>query len=124
MIHAQGLDPYALYDEGFDWGGLEPALGAWITRAARALAHAIVSTLAVIDFDAIIIDGALPQDVCARLLAGVEDELSRLDLQGIRRPHLCAGHFGSSARALGAAAFCISTEFMLDRTIHTLEQAV
>lgn len=122
MVHAQGLDPYRLYDEGLDWGDLEPALTAWITRAARALAHAIVSTLAVIDFDAIIIDGALPGEICARLLEGVDAELSQLDLQGIRRPHLSAGHFGSSARALGAAAFCISTDFMLDRPIHALEQ--
>lgn len=121
MVHAQGLDPYSIYNDDEDWRALGPALDAWITRAARALAHAIVSTLAVIDFDAILIDGALPRSACERLLRAVKDEIAKLDLQGIRKPHLGTGHFGSSARALGAASFRISTDFMLDRTIHHLD---
>ncbi len=120
MVHAEGLDPYAIYDETADWQAFGPIAEAWITRAARALSHAVVSTLAVIDFDAILIDGALPRKECKRLLVALEAEIARLDLQGIRKPHLGTGHFGSAARALGAASYRIAHDYMLDRSIQHL----
>jgi len=120
MVHAQGLDPYEIYNEAGDWQTLGQAADAWLTRAARALAHAVISTLAVIDFDAILIDGALPRSACERLLRALQDEIAKLDLQGIRMPHLATGHFGGSARALGAASYRIAHDYMLDRSIHHL----
>lgn len=117
MMHAEGLDPYAIYDDHADWRAFGQITDAWITRAARALAHAVVSTLAVIDFEAILIDGALPRAECARLLQALENEIIKLDLQGIRKPSLGVGHFGSSARALGAASYRIAHDFMLDRSV-------
>lgn len=107
-----GRDPSPLQTE--DWSGLEPVLSDWIARSARSLAHAIVSTLAVIDFEAVVIDGALPAAVRDRLVKGVETELDRLDLQGVGRPALGPGHLGDAARVLGAAAYWISTDYMID----------
>ncbi len=119
MVMAQGQDPRRLHAEGSDWSELEPALSVWIARAGRALAHAVVSTLAVIDFEGVTIDGAFPEDIRARLVREVDQQLGRLDLQGVSRPEIAAGHFGSVARALGAAAFHVSAGYMLDQnTLH------
>ena len=115
LVAGEGHDPSAIYDEGFDWSALEPALSHWIARAARSLAHAIVSTLSVIDFEAVVVDGALPEECRGRLLREINSELAKLDLQGVMHPDLSSGHFGTVARALGAASYRIATDFMIDQ---------
>ncbi len=113
LVAATGMDD-ALPRNG-NWGVPEPVLSDWIGRAARSLAHAIVSTLSVIDFEAVVIDGAIPLAIRDRLVRAVAMELDRLDLQGVSRPDISPGHLGDAARVLGAAASWISTDFMVDR---------
>ncbi|WP_233489075.1 ROK family transcriptional regulator [Rhodovulum sp. 12E13] len=113
LVAADGRDP--ALPQGEDWSALEPVLSDWIARAARSLAHAVVSTLSVIDFEAVVIDGALPGDVRDRLVRAVGAELDLLDLQGVGRPDLGPGHLGDAARVLGAAAYRISTDCMIDQ---------
>ncbi|WP_181409907.1 ROK family transcriptional regulator [Martelella alba] len=115
QIAASGGNPDALYVEDPDWQQFEPLVSDWIARAGRSLGHAIVSTLAVIDFEAVIIDGAFPDAIRNRLVDEVIEQMGRLDLQGVSRPEIGAGHFGAVARALGAAAYCISTDCMIDQ---------
>lgn len=104
-----------LYLQEFDWQLLEPELTEWLDRAGRSLAHAIVSALAVIDFETVVIDGAFPIPVRNRLIKRVESSLDTLDLQGVVRPKLRSGHFSYLARVVGAAAYQISTEYMIDQ---------
>lgn len=104
-----------LYQEDFDWSLAKLELSQWITRAGRALAHAIISALAVIDFESVTIDGAFPGWVRDRLVNEARQHLGTLDIQGIVRPEILAGHFDYRARVLGAAAYQISTEFMIDQ---------
>lgn len=108
--HAQDI-----YFEDNDWSAVEDIVSVWLVRAGRSLGHAIVSTLAVIDFEAVIIDGAFPPAIRDRLIRETEAQLDRLDLQGIIRPRISAGHFGHVSRALGAAGYQISTEFMINQ---------
>lgn len=104
-----------VYQEDFDWALAEPELSQWITRSSRALAHAIISALAVLDFESVTIDGAFPDWVRNRLVTEARDHLDTLDIQGVVRPDIRAGHFDYRARVLGAAAYQISTEFMIDQ---------
>ena len=115
LVRDASLDPAALYTGQPGWDALEPVVGPWIERCARSLAHAIVSTLAVIDFEGVIIDGALPAGVRERLVREVNERFDCLDLQGVIRPEIEGGSFGSVARSLGAAAYKISTDFMIDQ---------
>lgn len=111
-------DPHlarAIYSQDVDWTTLEPELSQWLDRAGRSLAHAIVSALAVIDFETVVLDGAFPGAVRNRLVKTVETHLDTLDLQGVERPTIHAGHFSYLARAVGAAAYQISTEYMIDQ---------
>jgi predicted NBD/HSP70 family sugar kinase len=104
-----------IYSQDVDWALLEPELSQWLNRAGRSLAHAIVSALAVIDFEMVVIDGAFPAAIRSRLVSSVESNLDTLDLQGVVRPDLKPGHFAYLARAVGAAAYQISTEYMIDQ---------
>ena len=104
-----------LYNQDADWSRFEPELSQWLARAGRSLAHAIVSALSVIDFETVVIDGALPVAVRSRLVRKVESSLDELDLQGVVRPALRPGHFSYLARAMGAASYQISTEYMIDQ---------
>jgi len=110
-----GLPVDALYDAGADWSPFEPQLEAWIAGAARGIAHAVAAAAAIIDFEAAVIDGAMPESVRERLVARVAAELSRLDLSGIEPPALRAGTIGPSARALGGASLPLFDRYLLDQ---------
>lgn len=104
-----------VYNNRDDWSIYEPELDIWLERAGRSLGHAIVSALAVMDFQAIIIDGAFPPGIRQRLVEIVDRDLDNLDMQGVMRPSVQPGHFGYLARAVGAAAYQVSTEYMIDQ---------
>ncbi|MHA7880770.1 MAG: ROK family protein [Saccharospirillum sp.] len=104
-----------IYSDQCNWPALEPELSEWLHRSGRSLAHAVISALAVIDFETVVIDGAFPALIRERLVREVNDQMDQLDQQGIVRPAIIAGHFGTLARAIGAAAYQISTEYMIDQ---------
>nr|WP_321461935.1 ROK family protein [uncultured Cohaesibacter sp.] len=104
-----------IYDEATDWNRLEPFLSQWIERAARNLAHATVSALAVIDFEGVVIDGAFPEEIRARLVEAFRHQMEVIDLQGVSMPEIEAGHVGRKARILGGAATLINLNHMIDQ---------
>lgn len=112
-VSRQGLDGGSLWTQAQDWSGLEPMLSEWIDRTAPALAHATRSVGSVMDFDAVLIDGAFPPDVRARLVARTREELDRLDTRGMIPPCPEAARVGANARAIGAASAPIYAQFFL-----------
>lgn len=117
-IAAAGGKPFSLYEEQTDWEQFEPLVRNWISHAARNLAPAIVSSLSVIDFEAVVIDGAMPAGVKERLVNEVLTQLERTDLQGVQMPKVEAGQIGLRARTIGAAATLMSAGYLIDQ--HTL----
>jgi predicted NBD/HSP70 family sugar kinase len=117
-LRADGRSVDALYDPSADWSAFGRYLDDWIETAAGGIAHAIAAASAIIDFEAAIVDGAVPEAVRDRLLGRVEAELRRLDLSGIVAPRLLAGTIGPIARALGGASLPLFDRYLLDQ--HTL----
>ena len=78
------------------------------------LAQAAVTVCAVLDFEAILIDGAFPADVKHRLVEQVARHLATLDTRGIIRPNVVGGTVGANARALGAASTPVFAQCFLD----------
>jgi len=117
-LREAGLPLDDLYDPTADWEGFGPHLDRWIGDAALGIAHAIAAAAAIIDFQAAVIDGAIPQKVQARLLVSVATALGQLDLSGIAAPELRAGSIGPVARALGGASLPLFDRYLLDQ--HTL----
>lgn len=91
----------------------------WQTRAADALATAIVSITAVTEVDTIIIDGAIPDAVRSELCRLTSDALALHDTRGLQSPTVIEGSVGSRARTLGAARLPMFARFLLDQDVLT-----
>ncbi|MBT9387007.1 ROK family transcriptional regulator [Pseudooceanicola sp. CBS1P-1] len=110
-LAAEGLDTAALWRMPQDWSAFERHIDPWIVTTARALAHAIRSIGSVLDFEAVLIDGAMPAAVRDRVVARTREELARLDTRGMIPPRPEAGSVGANARALGAAIAPIYAQY-------------
>jgi predicted NBD/HSP70 family sugar kinase len=108
-----GREASFLWTSPEDWGVLGVELDDWIANAADALAYAIVSACAVIDFEAAVIDGWMPATVRARLVKAVAEALGRVDVEGLHIPDVHEGTVGIHARALGGASLPLSERFLL-----------
>lgn len=116
-VEAAGGDPARLWDLPQDWSAFEAEVGPWITACGHAIAQAGYSACAVVDFEAIAIDGAFPVSVRARLTDAVRAAIPNLDGRGIVAPCVVEGTAGGDARVRGAAYAPISSEFFLDTAL-------
>jgi predicted NBD/HSP70 family sugar kinase len=109
-----GFDPAGLWTQPQDWSGFGAVLDAWIADTADSIAAAAVTVCAVVDFEAIIVDGGFPPAVRARLVARIEDRLATLDRRGLSPVEVHAGEVGGNARAIGAACTPIFSRHLLN----------
>jgi predicted NBD/HSP70 family sugar kinase len=114
---AAGLDASAIWLSPDDWRGFGAPLEAWLDEAAASLAQAVVAANAVIDFEAVVMEGAVPRDVRARLVARVAERLAALDRQGLSAFEVVEGSIGRDARAVGAASLPLLASFARDREV-------
>ncbi len=89
----------------------------WVQQVAPAIAYAIVSSVSIIDFEGVIIDGLLPSSLTRQLTSAVGEAIRNLDVEGLILPKLAAGTIGNDARALGGAFLPFYTNFAPDRSI-------
>jgi predicted NBD/HSP70 family sugar kinase len=111
-LHARGMQASHLWTSPDNWGDLVEDLTVWIEKAAGVLAYAIVSSAAVIDFEAAIIEGWMPGEVRAQLVAAVNEALGKIDVEGLRVPQVREGTVGIHARALGGASLPLAARFL------------
>jgi predicted NBD/HSP70 family sugar kinase len=120
---AAGGDPEAIWTDPAHWQVPEPLLDAWVQGAAQAIAQAVVASLSVIDFAAVVIDGWMPPGVRARMMDAVRAALSGMDLSGLDRPEIVPGTLGAEARPLGAAALPLTGRFLVDQAAFVMAEA-
>jgi predicted NBD/HSP70 family sugar kinase len=89
----------------------------WLDKTAAAIAFAINAAVSVIDFEGVIIDGALPSALVEQLTGAVDQALNKLDSEGLVRPQLLSGSIGNDARALGGAILPLYSNFAPDREV-------
>jgi predicted NBD/HSP70 family sugar kinase len=115
-LKTAGLDPSPLWLQPENWDGFGKHLDAWIGEIAASLAYAIAATCSVIDFPAVIIDGAFPPAVRRRIAAATGKAMQALDLAGIQAPAIVEGEVGQNARAIGGACLPLLNRYILDST--------
>ena len=116
-LQAAGLDHMVLARSPDDWGNIGPELNIWLEQTAKFLAHAAVSAMSVIDFEAVIIDGAMPAKVRASLVLRTREALKQQDLRGLPKFTIEEGSIGSDARAMGAASLSLFANYIIDRDV-------
>ncbi len=109
-----GLDPMQMWTQPQDWSAFTRYVEPWIGETAQELAKAALSICAVIDFEAIIIDGAFPENVRLELVDRVKRYILKQDKRGLLTPTIAAGGIGETARAIGAASGPIFSQFFLN----------
>jgi predicted NBD/HSP70 family sugar kinase len=117
MLAEDGRDPLRLARIPEGWKDLGPSLDRWISETAANLAYAALAAASVIDFESIIIDGAMPETVRARLVAETLLHFEKLDRRGIAPLTIVEGSIGADARAMGGAALSLLANFAIDRDV-------
>jgi predicted NBD/HSP70 family sugar kinase len=103
LIDSKGLPAPGGLPMSWDWAGLEPAVSQWIDEASLAIAKAIVTSQAFVEFDRAVIDGSLPRPILERFISGVHEQLRLLPMLTTDRLLPQLGHLGPAASAVGAA---------------------
>ncbi|GAB3186125.1 ROK family transcriptional regulator [Hydrogenophaga aquatica] len=113
----RGHDPRLVMSEGIMAAEHAQDVGTWVADASEALAMAATSATALLDLDAVIIDGTLSPGLLKKLSDATSQGLERHRLAGIQVPRIMLGRVGSHARALGGALLPLHTAFFPDKDI-------
>jgi predicted NBD/HSP70 family sugar kinase len=114
-MEAAGEPSDHLWGQHEHWEVSGPVLAAWLDQAATALAQATLAAAALLEIEAVLIDGWMPVGIRAELARRTEAAFRRLDLAGIDAPVIREGTVGAEARALGAAAIPLSQRYLIDQ---------
>jgi predicted NBD/HSP70 family sugar kinase len=96
-----------------------PFFVEWQEDCADALAQAIVTTIAVIDLEAVVIDGLLPRALLQDTVAKIQRRFAELVPMGLVAPQIVAGSTGPQASAIGAGILPIYSMFAPDSAVLT-----
>jgi predicted NBD/HSP70 family sugar kinase len=119
MMEADGQSSDHIWERPENWQVSEEVLSAWIGLAAEGLASAILSASALLELEAVLIDGWFPASVRSDLTRRTGEALRRMDLSGILPPQVREGTVGAQARSLGAAAIPLSQRYLIDQNAAT-----
>jgi len=111
-----GRDP-ALLQALQDWDSIAAWVAPWVAEAASGIAHAIASSLCVLDFQGVIVDGAFPATVRAALVTAIRTDLKVLQPEGVVACDVVEGKIGTGARVMGAASLPLLERFHQDRDV-------
>ncbi|SMF65731.1 Sugar kinase of the NBD/HSP70 family, may contain an N-terminal HTH domain [Tistlia consotensis] len=114
---AAGRAGTAIWASPDDWSDFAAPLEAWIDEAADGLAQAVAAILSVIDFEAVVVDGAFPAEVRGRLVERTRRRFAALDRQGLTDAAIVEGSVGRDARSIGAAALPLLATFARDSDV-------
>jgi len=120
-MEAAGVPSDHIWEQPGKWNAPPDVLARWIELAASGLAHATLSAAALVEIEAVVIDGWMPVAVRAEIVRRTERILMSLDLAGIDPPAIREGTVGADARALGAAAIPLSQRYLLDQNAQARE---
>lgn len=116
-LQAEGLDPTAAYDDRALQAPFAVATQAWLGSASLALAHAIVSSTAVLDLADVVMDGSMSRSLLQALLEQTRAALARCNWEGLWAPQLHGGRVGAQACALGGAMLPLHANFAPDHDV-------
>ena len=117
QLKALRRDPSGLWQSPDQWPDYGKPVEQWILAAAEGLAVLAASAASIVDFEAVVIDGAFPLSIRRRLVDAVSVALERLDRQGLSSLEIVEGSIGPDARAVGGAALPLLANFARDRDV-------
>jgi predicted NBD/HSP70 family sugar kinase len=95
----------------------------WLQQACPALALTITSAAALLDLDAVIVDGSMHRSLIDQVIAQTTEVLDSYSWEGLTRPQLLAGSIGADARAMGGALLPLYAHFAPNRELFLKTEA-
>ena len=112
-----GHDPLLLQSPAIMDSAYATFTTPWLEQSASALAMTVTSAAALLDLDAVVLDGALAPPLMQALLERTRAGLADYAFDGMYQPQLLMGQIGSYARALGGALLPLHSQFFPDKNI-------
>lgn len=116
-LMAAGHDPLLVQQDAIMSAAYAKWTQAWLKEAAKALALTVTSAAALLDLDAVVIDGSLNPLLMQALIEQTEHSLALFKFDGIHQPRILTGRVGSHARALGGSLLPLHAQFFPDKDI-------
>lgn len=91
----------------------------WLEDCSDALVWTIQSLIALVDADAVIIDGNLTKFLLAEIVDTVDRRMQKSSQKGVFLPKIVLGEVGAEAGAIGAAILPFFAEFAPDHALLT-----
>ncbi|MFL9874603.1 ROK family transcriptional regulator [Paraburkholderia megapolitana] len=110
-IAAAGEPPAAAHDHRALSADLWRHTEQWLDTACPAIAGALTNAAALLDLDAVVIDGELDRQLVREIIRRTERVLDGFEWEGIVRPQLLEGTIGADARAMGGAILPLYAHF-------------
>ncbi len=126
VLQLEGMIGHHLPPDNAGWSAPPEAERHWARQAGEAMAWAAVTSAALADLGAVVLDGALPPDTRTLLVEETRAAITRLPAAGLDPLPVLTGTLGRAARTLGAAALPLSHVFLPDGALslpHPLAQA-
>ena len=123
-LEQAGFDPHLVHQDAIMDDAYSAYVGPWLSQAGEALAMTAVSSAAMLDLDAVIIDGSLGRTLIEALIRATRDRIQHYNLAGLQPPTIMAGKVGAHARALGGALLPLHTQFFPIKDIFLKEDLV
>jgi predicted NBD/HSP70 family sugar kinase len=114
---AAGHDPLLIHQSAIMDAACAAQTGPWLDRASQALAMTVASSAALLDLDAVVLDGSLGAPLMTALMQRTQDALASYRFDGMHQPALLSGLVGAHARALGGALLPLHSQFFPDKDI-------
>ncbi|NNE81654.1 MAG: ROK family transcriptional regulator [Silicimonas sp.] len=108
-----GLDPKRLRQFQGDWSDFADYVAPWIEDTGRNLAIAAAAIASVVEVEAVLLDGAMPEAIRHRLTECTRRNFSELDTTGIGQLRIEEAATGPGARSVGAALLPIHSKYFL-----------
>jgi predicted NBD/HSP70 family sugar kinase len=116
MLRESGRDVSVL-NNADDWSEIGSVLDQWIEQVSESLSMAIGSAIAILDFQAIVIDGEFPPAVRARIVQRTKEKMTGVEQEGVAPVEIVEGVVGRDARVRGAALLPLIAGFERDRNL-------
>ena len=118
------LDPLLVQDDAIMDSAHHNLIQPWLDQASTALAMCIASSSALLDLEAVVIDGSLSGQLLQALRAHTLEAMQRYRFDGMLAPRLLAGKVGRHARALGGSLLPLHAQFFPDKDIFLKQDLV
>mgnify|MGYP000060547415 FL=1 len=110
-LEQAGFAPQLVHQDAI----MDPAYAAyvepWLAQAGKALSMTAVSAAALMDLNAVIIDGSLGRSLVEALILATRERIGQYNLDGLQAPTIMSGQVGAHARALGGSLLPLHTQF-------------